>query len=109
MPATLEKLLTPPNLPVKDAALSAEDKAAVAEIAAHFNKADYTAPDGENKTTRSPLILREFMFFVSMRHAPQAAGRPTRRSDAGVSEALARDSAWNRGSSRPRAGRAWAR
>lgn len=65
MSATLEKLITPPDLPVKGSPLSDEDKAKVAEVAAHFNKEDYTAPDGENKTTRSPLILREFMFMVS--------------------------------------------
>lgn len=62
---TLEKLLTPPALPVKGSKLSDEDKAGIAQVAAHFNAEDYTAPDGEHKDTRSPLILREYMFFVS--------------------------------------------
>lgn len=65
MSATTEKLLTPPSKPVKGSQLSEADKAAIAEVAAHFNKEGYTAPDGENKTTRSPLILREYMHLVS--------------------------------------------
>lgn len=76
MPAALDKLITPPALPVKPSQLSAEDKAAVAEVAAHFNKEDYTAPDGENKTTRSPLILREYMFFVSLGRTRRGDLRP---------------------------------